>query len=71
MYSVWADSSDIKFDELNAKKWAIKIWEISQEENKTNIMKEKTHEIVANSFTWDSLADLFIDVYLERKMPNK
>lgn len=54
-------------DNMDAKTWAEKICGLTGE--KINAIKEAAHDTIANQYTWDKLADLFLERY--RRIDNK
>ena len=53
----------IVHDELNADVWSKTICELCDDHSKKEEMKMHAHQIISQSFTWDSLVDCFIEHY--------
>ena len=50
-------------DELDDSVWADKILSIIENKSQVDVMRDNAHNTIANMYTWNHLADLFISSY--------
>lgn len=56
----------VVFKDFNASEWAECIENLSHDLNKAKMMGQLAHEKIVNEYTWDKLADKFIEAYKKR-----
>ena len=57
-------------DLVSSDKWAEKIIALSRNVERMQKISDKAHETIAENFTWDHLADIFISEYKKVKGDN-
>lgn len=53
------------FEDFYLKTWTECVKKLASNKKKSEIIGKKAHDTIVNGFTWDKLADIFIEVYKE------
>lgn len=64
--TLMTSENGIVIDELDARKWADKIIEVMENSDKRKKIGENAEKTIKERYTWDALADRFLEVYQRR-----
>lgn len=56
----------IVIDSMDVNEWGEKIIQVLTDENRCREMGKSAHKTIAENYTWDALADKFLEVYKQR-----
>lgn len=60
------ERNGVVIDSLDVNEWSGKIIQILADKNKCREIGENAHKTIAENYTWDALADKFLEVYNQR-----
>lgn len=60
------EENGIIIDSMDVNEWSEKIIQVLTEENRCREIGKSAHKTIAENYTWDALADKFLEVYNQR-----
>lgn len=63
------ESNGIVIDNLDVNVWSDEIVKVLTDESRCQEIRKHAHNTISEKYTWDALADKFLEVY-ERRLSN-